>query len=406
MKSQKEYTEMTTDAKVGLLLGLVFIVIIAFVINGLPDFVGKFKDKPVVETAVTTHTGGNLVIEPAVVDVARSLQQGRTNLRYVETPAESTTLETYSGGSSATETVAAAVEPQPSSETQSSSLNPIVNSQTNSTMVLPQVQQDSQQAWRNPQMTQTQRAAEDTVSQVEPAETPKPAKTETVKAASIEGKTHTVNRGESLGSIAKIYYGPEAGNQRAAIQRIYEANKSVLDSPNKLQVGDKLIIPDMGETPATVTVQAKPDESKSLMNKFKDVFVTAEKKPEAAAKTSPAENKPKASEPEKKAPVKQTTIAVKNPVVEEKPRTQAVNKTDKAEKKAHEKTVAVSGKTKTTPKIEAVTYTIQGGDSPYKIAQKVLGDGNRYPEILAMNKDQISNPSKLVVGTKIRVPKR
>ena len=29
---------MTTDAKIGLLLGLVFIVIIAFVINGLPSF--------------------------------------------------------------------------------------------------------------------------------------------------------------------------------------------------------------------------------------------------------------------------------------------------------------------------------------------------------------------------------
>ena len=32
---------MTTDAKIGLLLGLVFIVIIAFVINGLPSFSHK-----------------------------------------------------------------------------------------------------------------------------------------------------------------------------------------------------------------------------------------------------------------------------------------------------------------------------------------------------------------------------
>ena len=32
---------MTTDAKIGLLLALVFIVGITFVINGLPDFLNK-----------------------------------------------------------------------------------------------------------------------------------------------------------------------------------------------------------------------------------------------------------------------------------------------------------------------------------------------------------------------------
>ena len=36
---------MTSDAKIGLLLGLVFIIIIAFVINGLPDFLQPGEEK-------------------------------------------------------------------------------------------------------------------------------------------------------------------------------------------------------------------------------------------------------------------------------------------------------------------------------------------------------------------------
>ena len=35
---------MTSDAKVGLLLGLVFIVIIAFLINGLPNLLAESED--------------------------------------------------------------------------------------------------------------------------------------------------------------------------------------------------------------------------------------------------------------------------------------------------------------------------------------------------------------------------
>ena len=37
---------MTADAKVGLLLGLFFIVIIAFLVNGLPNFIQKENTSP------------------------------------------------------------------------------------------------------------------------------------------------------------------------------------------------------------------------------------------------------------------------------------------------------------------------------------------------------------------------
>jgi len=46
---------MTSDAKIGLLLGLVFIIIIAFVINGLPDFLQPDEEKVLV-TGINTES--------------------------------------------------------------------------------------------------------------------------------------------------------------------------------------------------------------------------------------------------------------------------------------------------------------------------------------------------------------
>jgi hypothetical protein len=43
---KKGVFKMTADAKVGLLLGLFFIVIIAFLVNGLPNFIQEENTSP------------------------------------------------------------------------------------------------------------------------------------------------------------------------------------------------------------------------------------------------------------------------------------------------------------------------------------------------------------------------
>ncbi len=53
-----------------------------------------------------------------------------------------------------------------------------------------------------------------------------------------EQKIHTVQSGETLSSIAKHYYG-DANEYRA----IFEANKDKLSDPDKIQVGQELVIP-------------------------------------------------------------------------------------------------------------------------------------------------------------------
>lgn len=58
-------------------------------------------------------------------------------------------------------------------------------------------------------------------------------------AAASAPRTHVVEKGDTLGAIAKKYYG-KAG----AYMKIFEANKDVLTDPDKIKPGQKLRIPD------------------------------------------------------------------------------------------------------------------------------------------------------------------
>ena len=58
-------------------------------------------------------------------------------------------------------------------------------------------------------------------------------------AAAAAGRIHVVESGDTLGAIAKKYYG-KAG----AYMKIFDANKDVLTDPDKIKPGQKLRIPD------------------------------------------------------------------------------------------------------------------------------------------------------------------
>ena len=57
-------------------------------------------------------------------------------------------------------------------------------------------------------------------------------------APASSGKTYTVQPGDSLSKIAKQYYG-----DANAYNKIFEANRDKLSDPNKIQVGQVLVIP-------------------------------------------------------------------------------------------------------------------------------------------------------------------
>jgi nucleoid-associated protein YgaU len=50
------------------------------------------------------------------------------------------------------------------------------------------------------------------------------------------------------------------------------------------------------------------------------------------------------------------------------------------------------------------TYTVQPGDSLSKISKQFYGDANKYMSIFEANKDKISDPDKVKVGTELRIP--
>jgi len=49
-------------------------------------------------------------------------------------------------------------------------------------------------------------------------------------------------------------------------------------------------------------------------------------------------------------------------------------------------------------------HEVVSGDSLWKIAKKYYGDGNLYMEIFKANQDVLSDPDKIKVGQKLRIP--
>jgi len=58
-------------------------------------------------------------------------------------------------------------------------------------------------------------------------------------------KFYIVCSGDNLADIAKKFYGPEEGNRKVNVKRIFEANGKSLESPDKIYPGQKLIIPSL-----------------------------------------------------------------------------------------------------------------------------------------------------------------
>jgi nucleoid-associated protein YgaU len=54
--------------------------------------------------------------------------------------------------------------------------------------------------------------------------------------------------------------------------------------------------------------------------------------------------------------------------------------------------------------VPARTYEVVAGDNLSKIAKKFYGDANQYKRIFEANKDQLSDPDKIKVGQKLKIP--
>ena len=53
---------------------------------------------------------------------------------------------------------------------------------------------------------------------------------------------------------------------------------------------------------------------------------------------------------------------------------------------------------------EPVFHTVEKGESLWKIAEKYLGKGARYPEIFEANRPMLQDPDKIYPGQMLRIP--
>ncbi|MFZ9023286.1 MAG: LysM peptidoglycan-binding domain-containing protein [Anaerohalosphaeraceae bacterium] len=223
---KKGVFKMTADAKVGLLLGLFFIVIIAFLVNGLPNFIHE-KDTSTTSVSIVTPAGQDMVL-----DNSTGASGAAHRLFAPRTSAKQRTVEPPQG-----------------------------------TIVLDSTPEQTPQV-ENPDLVPQQQMRE--VVQNNPAVVQE-------VAAVPKRQTHVVKSGEILPVIAKHYYGSEEGNRRIVIQKLYEANTSVLKSPDHVRVGQKLKIPPLNELLRTDQVVSAPSATKGVLQKISEVFVPVEK---------------------------------------------------------------------------------------------------------------------------------
>ena len=183
---------MTSDAKVGLLLGFVFIITIAFLINGLPNFLKSASAEEPVMTSVTDYPMDSIDISYHAEKAIDEIEDFNKH-REIEPPVETRFRID----------LAKAVTPKP------------------------------------------EKAKEDLFE-------PK-ARQQTVAVTKSTERKYIVQAGDNLAVIAKKFYGPELGNKRAVVHGIFEANADILDSPDDIRIGQKLTIPAIGSVEKTQT---------------------------------------------------------------------------------------------------------------------------------------------------------
>lgn len=230
--------------------------------------------------------------------------------------------------------------------------------------------------------------------------------------------THTVQKGDSLGEIAKQYLG-----DFDRYMEIYELNKDKLMNPNDLRIGMELELPipaaeppansvdfplgeevqappaaeSTPETPREIEIiehTVRPGESLSTIarehlgdaNRYREIFEA---------------NRDQLSSPDRLG----QGMVLKVPV-EKAPAREPASATPPPAPPAAETPDAEPTRNPHPPAAPppSVEHTVGRGDTLSTIALRYLGDANRYMEIYEANRDKMSSPDRLSRGMVLTIP--
>ena len=227
---------MTSDAKIGLLLGLVFIFVIAFIINGLPNF-RDGTDNNELTTNMMIRQDNPLGLPPS----------------QVETQSDFNWTERLSNQPPGLDEVGPGFATI-SHEQQIRSITPLPEN--------PSVVEGPIQA------TKDQPTADPGTPAPLPAKETESKKPTTAKL--LPPKIYVVKEDDNLTAIAKKFYGPEQGNKISNITRIFQANRKLLKSIHEVYVGQKIIIPPL---PTSTPDKIKPADTlpRTIFEKVKSI---------------------------------------------------------------------------------------------------------------------------------------
>ncbi len=338
---------MTRETRIGLLVGLVFIVMFGLVLSELAG-PGKSPSAPSASPSDDAYVYNVLPVRAPAEEVASTPIVSNVSSQPVELAAASAE--------------AARVH-----------------------VSLLQPREENEAIIRSAQVEQ--------VPQVDPGDPPAitpPAGSSDVVA---QGNVYIVKPGDNLIKIAREVYGTGKENE---YKRILSANSDSVPDEKALKVGEKLTIP------VLVVEKAPAKPAGAAIAKAPPVEVAktpgailAKDKAAVAPILKSVEQKPTAV-PDKSN--NQGTVRV-------------VNVKDLADE--FSKTSVAGRSTTTMPAAVAdaagragKTYVVQPGDSRAKIARLKLKDDSKASinQILALNKDQISSPERLKVGTSLVLP--
>ncbi len=249
---------MTSDAKVGLLLGLVFIFVIAFIINGLPGFNGSTEP---------AQTGNNQLTQRMVKASERPIVLGAAERKFDQ---QAKAKRIYSN------------RYQPSGKSNRAAVNHIAandnakpNVRTRTTRTIRPINDAVgvlTQATKNPDgsvrfvtnlptkiKTTNQNGQSPAISLNQTGSIAK-----RMNRYQNKSKIYVVKSGDSVASIAVKFYGQKKGNKLATIKKIVAANKKSIKSADKIFVGQKLIMPSLSGD-----LQSKPKNVFAVVSRQK-----------------------------------------------------------------------------------------------------------------------------------------
>lgn len=258
---------MTSDAKIGLLLGLVFIFVIAFIINGLPNFGNHSQAEATPMSAFVDDSlgvAGNAQNAQQQLDWKTLLDEESDVLADFEATAGSQMAD----GSPET-VVATETEDVRSMYPLESLLGGVSRTIED---VVTRFGDSSRSTTLQAEASEPAPAiqASESRTALETIETPEPRRSTVAERPGTKpaSKIYVVEAGDVLATVAKKAYGPEEGNRLVNINRIFEANRTTLKSPDEIFVGQKLIIPLLPKAAAGATA---PTLSEALFEKVQDI---------------------------------------------------------------------------------------------------------------------------------------